>query len=727
MRIRALALFFLLLIGISPALSTITVPWYVMTEELPYAQEVLRFLSGDFRQQFFDIPGTPFIALTASFSALMLSGVKAVSEKSSSLFEIALDHLDFLYILMRSLSLLAFGLTAWFVFLVARRFASPWAAMLGAAVFALHPIIGLSLYHTRIEPFGTMLTAVAILSLCRAAETEQWRWFAAAGFIAGLSMAARFPLALAAFPPLLFYTLARPTKLRGRGTDVDLLLAAAFLLIVLLGAVLSLFRLFGWFNGNWLTDLFFVSVWHRGHQFATSAIAKLWIAAGAISLGIVAALLSPLRKRLTERYARTSLLTVSVFFPIGVLIGVPTIFAGHDYLLASIQMFIERNAYIQPNLKPGVLNTLALYIFGEDPVRQLFDVKPFLLSPSQHPSSTEPGVLFNVALVGLFCAGLIRQPPKTWLYLSIIFGCALGVLSQFGKLQTTRHIAGWLPFFCVVIAVGADFVHEKLLRSRAISAALGLVLVLILFWQEHVIVGGPVRFHLEKAALQTQLDTWLQSNVPTYDAVYHTCCEPINSTVALNWMQANGVDIPPEHIRTGSQIWFGEVSTLRAAREGYVVTSRLTYPGQYVAYYAQMNPSEAVDPYHDSHFSLQHVIGLPPANNYDVFYFSFLDRQRPPEGGISVEQATYGRSCFGSVAPTYRLSAGNATAVVARMCNRWERCDLSLSASLLGDPAPSCAKNFDIDWVCPSGQKGHMALSAEAVGETLHLSCPPSE
>jgi hypothetical protein len=482
-----------------------------------------------------------------------------------------------------------------------------------------------------------MLTAAAILSLCRAAETEQWRWFAAAGFMAGMAMAARFPLALAAFPPLLFYTLARPTKLHGRGTDVDLLLAAAFLLIACLGMVLSLSRLFGWFDRNWLTDLFFVSVWHRGHQFATSAIGKLWIAAGAVSLGIVAALLSPLGKHLMKRYARTSLLTVSVFFPIGVLVGVPTIFAGHDYLLASIQMFIERNAYIQPDLKPGILNTMGLYVFGRDPASQLFDLKPFLFSPSQHPP-TEPGVLFNVALAMLFCAGLVRRPLKTWLYLSILFGCAVGVLSQFGKLQTTRHIAGWLPFFCVVIAVGADLIHEKLLRSRAISAALGLALVLILYRQEYVIVGVPVRHHLEKVALQTQLDTWLQSNVPAYDAVYHTCCEPITSAVALSWMQANGVGIPPERMRSGSQIWFGEASTLRAAREGYVITSRLSYPSQYVAYYAQMNPSEAVDPYHDPHFTLRHMIGQPPANNYDVFHFSHLDRPRPPEGGISVER-----------------------------------------------------------------------------------------
>jgi hypothetical protein len=42
--------------------------------------------------------------------------------------------------------------------------------------------------------------------------------------------------------------------------------------------VLSLFRLFGWFDRNWLTDPFFVTVAHGGHKLTTAVISKLWIA-----------------------------------------------------------------------------------------------------------------------------------------------------------------------------------------------------------------------------------------------------------------------------------------------------------------------------------------------------------------------------------------------------------------------------------------------------------------
>jgi hypothetical protein len=41
----------------------IAFPWYLNTEEFPYIQEILRFSELDFRQQFFDIPGTPLMTL----------------------------------------------------------------------------------------------------------------------------------------------------------------------------------------------------------------------------------------------------------------------------------------------------------------------------------------------------------------------------------------------------------------------------------------------------------------------------------------------------------------------------------------------------------------------------------------------------------------------------------------------------------------------------------------
>ncbi len=49
------------------AYPSVTFPWYLNTEEFPYIQEILRFVELDFRQQLFDIPGTPLMFLGTFF------------------------------------------------------------------------------------------------------------------------------------------------------------------------------------------------------------------------------------------------------------------------------------------------------------------------------------------------------------------------------------------------------------------------------------------------------------------------------------------------------------------------------------------------------------------------------------------------------------------------------------------------------------------------------------
>src|SRR5687767_10058207 len=47
----------------SSAWDMLGLAWYYNTEEFPYAQEIIRFAELDFRQEFFDIPGTPLLML----------------------------------------------------------------------------------------------------------------------------------------------------------------------------------------------------------------------------------------------------------------------------------------------------------------------------------------------------------------------------------------------------------------------------------------------------------------------------------------------------------------------------------------------------------------------------------------------------------------------------------------------------------------------------------------
>lgn len=697
---------------------TITIPWFTTTEEFPYAQEVLRFLAGDFRQHFFDIPGTPFITVVTAICALILGVASRVSGQSSSLAALGFTHLDLVYLIMRCVSLASFAGATWLVFLIARRFASRWAALFGAAVFAAHPILAGTIYYTRIEPFGTLVVAASIMAWLRAVETRRWRFYAATGFLSGLAMAARFPLALATLPVFVFYTLARPQRFTRLQARVDRRLGSGLLGLAMFGGALAALRLGGLIGRSRLTDIFFLST-HLAYRRAIWVIAALWIILALGALGVLVMVVMPVARRLVARYRDSSLVTVVVFFPVGVLFGVPTLLGATDYLLTSIQLFIQRNAYTQPNVGRGLGDVLSLYLFGRGGLMALLDPRPFW--DARHFTASEAGVLFTIPLVVLFCCGLAAMSHSDrWLYSGVILACVIGVGAQFGKLQTARHIAGWLPWFCIVIAVGGDGLARRTGAGRRVIAVVFATFLALLLWQRAVFTAPLVEQLVETARLQTDLNRWLRANVSTDEPVFHTCCEPISPSVVFGWMRANGVAVPRKYLDSGSRIWFGELSILRAAGEGYVITSRHTYPGQYLDYYRQMNPAELVDPYHDSRFELRHTIAA--TNIYDVFHFAMDPAPPPAKGGISVREATYGKSCA-EAAP---VRPGNATRVLARACNGLDECLFTISAHALGDPVPMCAKDFEVTWTCPDGRSQHLTVPAEADGKGIALRCEPA-
>ena len=379
----------------------------------------------------------------------------------------------------------------------------------------------------------------------------------------------------------------------------------------------------------------------------------------------------PWARRIAARYRDSSLLTLGAFFPVGVALGVPTLFAGSDFFLASIEMFVQRNAYIQPNIGRGPWNVVSHYVFGAGGFRALVD--PAILFDAHRVFAQEAGVLFTLPLVVLFACGLIAWPANRWLYASVLFGCLIGVVSQFGKLHAARHLAGWLPWFCIVFAVGADWLVRRTRATAWVVVPLFALCVVAIVWQRELSAAPAVNHLVQKSVLQASLGRWLRVNAAADERIFHTCCEPITSSVVLSWMRSNGVVVPESAFETDSVIWFGQRSALEAEREGYVVTSRLTYPGQYVDYYRQMNPAEIVDPYHDARFERRYSVTGPSQNSYDVFHFVMQGAPRPTSGGIAIVEATYGQSCAGAKVPspwTNTVRRGNVTRVMARACNR---------------------------------------------------------
>ena len=97
---------------------------------------------------------------------------------------------------------------------------------------------------------------------------------------------------------------------------------------------------------------------------------------------------------------------------------------------------------------------------------------------------------------------------------------------------------------------------------------------------------------------------------------------------------------------------------------------------------------------------------------------------------ISIVEASYGVNCndtsFGRGAPR-QVSVGDATAGAKYVCEEARKnCTIVVTAKLFGDPAPFCAKDFRISWLCSNrpGTSKTRIIPAEAFGHTVQLECP---
>lgn len=91
-------------------------------------------------------------------------------------------------------------------------------------------------------------------------------------------------------------------------------------------------------------------------------------------------------------------------------------------------------------------------------------------------------------------------------------------------------------------------------------------------------------------------------------------------------------------------------------------------------------------------------------------------REAAPKFTISVNEATWGRGCSNA-------RVGNSTAVVRSRCNGKAECQVNVSDTFSGDPAPGCSKKFDVEYTCGTGLVNQVHLSAEAGGKAVTLSC----
>ena len=89
--------------------------------------------------------------------------------------------------------------------------------------------------------------------------------------------------------------------------------------------------------------------------------------------------------------------------------------------------------------------------------------------------------------------------------------------------------------------------------------------------------------------------------------------------------------------------------------------------------------------------------------------------------GINIVEANYGANCG--------AKAGNATESVNNNCFGKDSCEYTVDVNKLGDPAPGCGKEFEVEWKCGRDAKVQkLTLPAEAgIKSKANLTCPIEE
>jgi hypothetical protein len=88
----------------------------------------------------------------------------------------------------------------------------------------------------------------------------------------------------------------------------------------------------------------------------------------------------------------------------------------------------------------------------------------------------------------------------------------------------------------------------------------------------------------------------------------------------------------------------------------------------------------------------------------------------PADSSIYVILATYGYNCG--------ATPGNVLDDVKRRCQGNLNCEYTVDASLVGDPAPGCPKDFIVNYRCFDGARERRILvEAESSGNVASLTC----
>lgn len=588
--------------------------WYFSSDEYVLVGEVIRFLQLDFRQRFFDMPGTPLISLTAALWTLRYFWDWAWSSPAAGvgIADFTFSRLPELFYLMRSLTVGFYLLSIALIYLVARRITNAAGACVAAMLLALSPIYCSYSSFVRVESIAMCSVLAAILLLLRlldksyepealsslrgaTARSLAFR-LSAVGYLTGLGAGARLHSMTASLPMLallFWFGTRRPAESRWPGWFRQTLLATSVTASILVLCLVVLPRV--------------VPRAQQAIETLGFAAAYQFFTRGLLAAALVTALLLIARKGRRTGIAATWLVRpemafVAAGFAVGFIVAVPTVLWQGLYFLRSLQFYLTSYGDPERAALPLVSNVRTYIGFYAGNIA----------------TGWVSGALIVLGAVWAIWAHERRV-------LAFLIGGGLFFVSKPLDLRMAdHHVILWLPFWYVVAGYAPARVWEALAGAGWTAfarqrIALATILLLVALSVKH----GPrlaldnMRWTEERTARVGDATEWLK-RYASRDATLAFAYFCFNEDVFYEWLHQLAVPMPGWVLGERNVIiWWGHKSTL-AGKKGFVCATHSDIVDS--KRLEQQTPGEGTDPWSEPQFRHAAQFGAG-GSQVDVFEF----------------------------------------------------------------------------------------------------------
>jgi 4-amino-4-deoxy-L-arabinose transferase-like glycosyltransferase len=584
--------------------------WFFSSDEYVFAAEVIRFLHLDFRQHFFDIPGTPFMFLSAAIWSLIyaLLAVLGLLAPGTGIEHFTFDHLPALFTTMRTLTLFFFLCSIILLFILAARLTNKAGAAVACLVLLMSPTYTSYSSFVRTESLSVCLILISILCLLRALEgrprpgnrSHEASLVTLAGTFAGLAAASRLHSIIASLPLLLLLLFRKGEDPPVYPRWLSLCWKYGLLIVFTLGVPILIAIQAVCIERNGTIKRIIQSY---PKTFA-ALYSYLFVAATAIGAGWILHMMSR-AKPIMDRLLHPRVFLLMAGCCTGFLVGNPTILWQSKYFLQSQEMY--RSAYLDLDRTAWpLLKNILWYTW--------FYLR--VVAPD------------NLSLL-LLCVGvatiLIRRDRRL---VPFILTAALFFVSKpINLTAAAHHIIPWLPFYGIIMGYPVARVfgmtwgrlpYERALKVGTLTALLGVFGLVMTQGPSNTAKNARwTEERMHNIALATK---WIKENTEQ-DAAVAVSYFCFNQDIFFTWLQVLEVPVP-QYALDGRRyiIWWGNRSTLKGLN-GYACAS--TSDLNAIKFKLDLaSPGEGTNPYVDKQFRVLKAFGSGD-NRVEVFRFDF--------------------------------------------------------------------------------------------------------